>query len=207
MPKIRRKFFVSKRFQGFFALYLSLTIVVLALFLGMEMFRSFLASYGINLEEGGTVSVPFITESSPFAEPLGELDIGFILKGLLLLVWGLLMVGIAYILTANKFSGPIYRINVTLKQVATGDYSIRVRFRARDEAFHEVAKNFNIMMDGIHNNIKKDIQLITEIEDIIDKDKDKALGEIKSILSNWKVEKKKLITPRETKQKPKPAKG
>lgn len=203
MPKVRRKFFVSKRFQGFFALYLSLTIVVMALFLGMELFRSFLATYGVQMEEGGSISVPFITESSPFSEPLSELNIGFIVKVLVLLVWGLLMVGIAYVLTANKFAGPIYRINMTLHQIASGDYSIRVRFRARDEAFHEVAKNFNLMMDGIHNNIKKDIHWISEIEEKLPKDS----KEIQSLLSQWKEEKKRLITPPETKKSKKPARG
>ena len=196
MPKIRRKFFVSKRFQGFFALYISLTIVVMALFLGGELFRSFFATYGIHLGEGGSISVPFITESSPFAEPLSNLNIAFIVKIIILLIWGMLMVGIAYVLTANKFAGPIYRMNMTLRQITSGDYSVRIRFRARDEAFHEVAKNFNLMMDGIHNNLKKDIHWINQIEEKVSAG---ANTEVKTLLSQWKDEKSRFITPQENK--------
>ncbi len=204
MPKVRRKLFVSKRFQGFFALYIILTVVVMAFFLGGEFLRSFFAGYGINMEEGGSVSIPFITESSPFAAPLAELNFGFIVKILILLVWGLLMVGIAYVLTANKFSGPLLRINAALRKVSTGDYALRMRFRAHDDAFHEVARNFNLMMDGIHNNVKKDIHLISELESKLS---DQGSEEIQSLLAQWKADKKKLIIPDEKLKPKKPAKG
>lgn len=210
MPKVRRKFFVSKRLQGFFALYLALTIVVMSLFLGMEFLRSYFAVFGFQMGEGGgSVSIPFISETSPFAEPLGEIDVVSLIKVALLVLWGALCVGISYILAANKFTGPIYRLNMTMKKVAAGDFSIRVRFRARDEAFHEVAANFNLMMDAVHNNVKKDISVINDLEEkleAIPKDY-QGLESIKSLLTNWKQEKKKLVTPQEQPAKTRPAKG
>lgn len=207
MPKVRRKFFVSKRLQGFFALYLSMTIVVMSLFLGMEFLRSYFAVFGFQMGEGGggTVKIPFVSESSPFAEPLSEIDVISLIKVVLLLLWGALCVGISYILAANKFSGPIYRINMTLRKVAAGDYTIRTRFRARDEAFHEVAENFNLMMDNIHNNVKKDLDLLGQLEGKLQSLPEEAKREIAPILQNWKNEKKKLLTPQE--QRPTPTKG
>jgi len=115
-------------------------------------------------------------------------------------------VGISYILAANKFSGPLFRINVTLRRVAAGDYTLRTRFRARDEAFHEVAQNFNLMMDGLSNNVKKDLTIINQFEEKLQSlPQQEGIKEITSLLENWKKEKKNLITPPE--QKTSPAKG
>lgn len=210
MPKIRRKFFVSKRLQGFFALYLSLTIVVMSLFLGMEFLRSYFAVFGWQLGGGGSLKIPLVSEGSPFAAPFAEIDVLSLIKVVLLLLWGALCVGISYVLAANKFSGPLVRLNINLRKMASGDYTLRTRFRSRDEAFHSIADGFNMLMDGVQKRIEKDLNILNQFEQklsVISREvpsgsaAQKAAQEMSAAVQNLKAEKAKLITQPE----PKPA--
>lgn len=204
MPKIRRKFFVSKRLQGFFALYLSLTIVVMCLFLGMEFLRSYFAVFGWQLGGGEGIKIPMISETSPFAAPFAEIDVLSIIKVVLLLLWGALCVGLSYVLAANKFSGPLVRLNINLRKIAAGDYTLMTRFRSRDEAFHGIAEGLNQVMSGIQNRTKKDIDLLNQFEQklqILSQEapagspSEKAVLEMTALIQNVKAEKTKLVTP------------
>lgn len=206
MPKIRRKFFISKRLQGFFALYISLTIVVMSLFLGMEFLRSYFAVFGWQLGGGPGLKIPLISEGSPFAAPFAEIDVLSIIKVILLLLWGALCVGISYVLAANKFGGPLIRLNMNLRKMAAGDYTLRTRFRARDEAFHGIADGFNQLMDGIEKRTRRDLEFLSQLKQTLDQisrdlppgaPSQKSMQTLAAQVENLKAEKAKLVTPPE----------
>lgn len=208
MPKIRRKFFVSKRLQGFFALYISLTIVVMSLFLGMEFLRSYFAVFGWQIGGGEGVKIPLVSEGSPFAAPFAEIDVMSLIKVVLLLLWGALCVGISYVLAANKFSGPLIRLNINLRKIAAGDFTLQTRFRARDEAFHSVAEGLNLVMASFQRVIKGDLTLLDDIEqklNLISRElppgsqAQRAAADLAAAVGKAKADKKKLITPPEQK--------
>lgn len=57
---------------------------------------------------------------------------------ILLFIWGVIL--------SHRFSGPIYRLEQDLKKIAAGDYSLRIKFRKKDEIQY-IADAINRVLD------------------------------------------------------------
>ncbi|ACC97861.1 Putative methyl-accepting chemotaxis sensory transducer [Elusimicrobium minutum Pei191] len=73
--------------------------------------------------------------------------------GLKMVIFLILVMLVSAILS-QKMAGPIYRFEVTCKEIAKGDFSKRVNLRKGDE-FGDLQKDFNNMMDVVEAEIKK----------------------------------------------------
>jgi signal transduction histidine kinase len=54
---------------------------------------------------------------------------------------------------SNKIAGPMYKMEITCKKIAGGDYSARAVIRNGD-AGEDLAKEFNAMMDALEPKLK-----------------------------------------------------
>jgi len=59
---------------------------------------------------------------------------------ILILAWG--------VLWSHRFAGPVYRLEKELDKVAKGNFSIRIKFRKKDE-LAEVALHMNKVLDHL----------------------------------------------------------
>ncbi len=84
-----------------------------------------------------------------------------------LLVKVSLMLGGVWIFSIFAFhlvAGPIYRIENSLKAMQSGDLTLRIRFRKKDE-FQDVGSVFNDTLESLQERIQKDIEKVVEISD------------------------------------------
>lgn len=150
LPNRRRKLFIDKRLQGMYAL-LNLAIAgLVALFVGLEIIRSFYVEFG------------WPGAGKPFSLP----DLLFILKLItLVLVGG----GFFWLLSAfagHRIAGPVYRLDQSLKEVTKGNFGLRIQFRKKD-FFQHVADTFNEMNESVEQKFAKKEELLEQIKEKI----------------------------------------
>lgn len=147
LPNRRRRLFIDKRLQGMYAL-LNLAIAgLVALFVGLEIIRSFYVEFG------------WPGAGKPFSLP----DLLFILKLItLVLVGG----GFFWLLSAfagHRIAGPVYRLDQSLKEVTKGNFGLRIQFRKKD-FFQHVADTFNEMNESVEQKFAKKEELLEQIK-------------------------------------------
>lgn len=150
LPNRRRAYFVDKRLQGVWAL-LNLAIAgVIALLIGLEILRSFYAEFGWPLAD------------RPFALP----DLIFIVK---LIVLAGIGGGFFWLLSAfagHRIAGPIFKLDQSLKEVAKGNYGLRIQFRKKD-FFQDMADSFNDMTQSLEQQFQKKDELLAGVKEKI----------------------------------------
>jgi len=68
---------------------------------------------------------------------------------------------------ARNFTGPIYRLEKTITELANTNKKSKLIFRKSDEKFfHNISKNFNYLMD----RLEKDEDLLDKISGILEKE-------------------------------------
>lgn len=142
-PNRRKRYFIDKRIQGMWA-FLNLIIAgVIVLLIGLEVMRSFYVQFGWPI--GGT--------------EFFAVDTLFIAKLLLLTVLGGGFFWLLSAFAAHRFTGPIYKLNISMLDLAKGNYNMRIQFRKKDY-FQELAESFNSLADSIEKTItEKDIEI------------------------------------------------
>lgn len=143
----RKRYFVDKRIQGVWALVNLMIAGVIVLLIGLEMMRSFYVQFGWPV--GGT--------------GFFSLDIAFIIKLFLLMVLGGGAFWSLSAFAAHRFTGPIYKLNISLIDLAKGNYGLRIHFRKKDY-FQELANNFNKTAESFENLIIQKDQEIAELK-------------------------------------------
>lgn len=82
------------------------------------------------------------------------------------LVWWILffvvIIGIISIFISHKIAGPVYRLEDSMKQVASGDLSYKVHLRRGDE-LEDLQDAFNTMSDSLSKMVKKDREVIERL--------------------------------------------
>lgn len=147
LPNRRRNYFVDKRLQGLLAL-MNLTIGGLIVFLiGLEILRSFYVEFGWPLA------------NRPFALP----DIIFIAKLAFLAVVGSVCFLLLSSFAGHRIAGPIFKLDKSMKEVAKGNYSLRIQFRKKD-FFQDLAANFNEMNEALQHEFNKKSELILQVK-------------------------------------------
>jgi methyl-accepting chemotaxis protein len=58
----------------------------------------------------------------------------------LLLLWGLVI--------SHRIAGPVYRLEQELDKISKGDFSLRIRFRKKDE-LASIARGINKVLDKV----------------------------------------------------------
>ncbi len=176
----RRNYFVNKRVQGLYALFIIMSVGIISLLVSMEILRTFYGSFGQMDNESFFTGV----------------NIYFIFKVLALLVLGSLLIGGLSLFASHRIAGPIFRLNKSLKQLAKGHYDERLSFRKHDY-FQEIAENFNSMAESFEKKIIDESKLVSQmehkVEDIVeqmaltDYNKDQtmiALQELKELIEH-----------------------
>lgn len=148
LPNRRRTYFIDKRMQGIWAL-INLTIaLIVALFIGGELIRSFHTEFGWPLA------------GRPFSLP----DLMFIIKLIILALIGSAFFWLLSAYEGRRIAGPIYRLDVSLKDVTKGNYSLRIQFRKKD-FFQHIAETFNEMNGSLENKFREKDELIEKIKE------------------------------------------
>ena len=137
--KFQRKIiFINKSFQ-----YKLMFFVLTAVLFGM----SFVFYEFINLIEDIFKAHPVLMQV--FFEEGYSLLLGFALK--MFACFAILALITAVI--SNKIAGPVYKMEITFKKVAEGDYGARAYLREGD-AYEGLAKEFNAMMDKLEPKLR-----------------------------------------------------
>ncbi len=181
-PFKRRNYFINKQVQGIYALFIIMSVGIISLLVSMEILRTFYNSFGA----AGNTSAFF-----------SNIDFPFILKVSALLVLGSLVIGGLSLFASHRIAGPIFRLNKSLKNLASGHFDERITFRKQDY-FHEVAENFNHMADFIEKRLDNESKIVFEmghkVDDIVDQmaltDYDRestliALQELKDLIEKY----------------------
>ena len=65
----------------------------------------------------------------------------------ILILWRILIL-------SHRLAGPIYRLEKDLQDIAKGNFSMRIRFRKKDE-LKSIAEGINKILDEIENRLEK----------------------------------------------------
>ncbi len=96
---------------------------------------------------------------------LDKLSIIFDSVNQLLLRWiavFVLVIGALSVLVSHKIAGPVYRLEETAKQIASGDLSHRIYLRYGDE-LKDLQDAFNQMSESLSDMINKDREVIERL--------------------------------------------
>ena len=136
----RRRYFIDKRIQGLFILFVSLAVIVTSVTVGVAVYCLLLNQFTEQISPLVLVKAGFqLFTPGEFAYGLG------ILCGVLSLS---LCIGLFFVLLTHKIVGPLVRFKHVFEAVKQGDYSARVHIRKNDY-LHELADSFNAMMDSV----------------------------------------------------------
>lgn len=131
----RRMYFVKKKLQFKYLLFVFFAMIVPTLICGGALYyiiwQAVAAEVGIP-EAIAEVLMPALTRVNMML---------LIALPLVFLVMLLLSLSISH-----RIAGPIYRLEKELKEIVNGDYSRRIQFRSDDE-FHEIAESINKVLD------------------------------------------------------------
>lgn len=110
----------------------------------------------------------------------------------------LVIIAMISIIISHKIAGPVYRFEQSAKKIAEGDLTLRINLRKGDE-MQGLAIIFNGMTEKLEEMVKKDrkvveriIKVIQEIpadlktETLSEKQKDKIMHELTSLLDDLK---------------------
>lgn len=143
--------------------------------------RTYLIKTGFQLRYMGIIvttmlmvafGVGWITYSTSWSQiantpdlTLDKLSIIFDSVNQLLLRWiavFVLVIGALSVLVSHKIAGPVYRLEETAKQIASGDLSHRIYLRYGDE-LKELQDAFNQMSESLSSMINKDREIIERL--------------------------------------------
>lgn len=71
------------------------------------------------------------------------------------------------LIISHKIAGPLYRFKQTFKELSQGNFSSQVRLR-KDDQLHEVATEFNQMINAVRNQIHEANLAAKSIKDALD---------------------------------------
>ncbi len=136
-PHRRRRYFIKSGLQARY-LRLILLAIILPTFL-FSLCLSYLIFYFMAEQLGIPESIAY-----NLTPVLGKISV-FLLFGLpvisiLLLLWGLVI--------SHRIAGPIYRLEQELDKISKGDFSLRIKFRKKDE-FASIAQGINKVLDKV----------------------------------------------------------
>lgn len=149
------------KFGAKYALAVILTALVTALFLFLFLKRtpglSYSDSYGV---------------ISALRQELLHKSILIYGVTALLITFGIAAISLVY---SHRVAGPLYRLGVEARDIASGDLSKSVRFRKND-AIHEVADDMNGMRESYKNLLSSLESGIEELKDAVSAMPDSAEG-------------------------------
>ncbi|MCK9223462.1 MAG: methyl-accepting chemotaxis protein [Candidatus Muirbacterium halophilum] len=79
-----------------------------------------------------------------------------------------ILVAMFALMLSHKIAGPVYRFEVSAKQIANGDLGLRIKLRKGDE-LTDLADLFNKMTHNLEAVVKKDREVIEKIIGVINK--------------------------------------
>ncbi|MEI6631417.1 MAG: methyl-accepting chemotaxis protein [bacterium] len=136
-PNRRKRYFMKSGLQNRY-LRLILLAIVLPTFL-FSFCLCYLAFYLMAEQLGIPESVAY--NITPVIGKIGiVLLLGLPVISILLLLWGLVI--------SHRIAGPIYRLEQELDKISKGDFSLRIRFRKKDE-LASIAQGINKVLDKI----------------------------------------------------------
>ncbi len=136
-PNRRKRYFIKSGLQ---ARYLRLILLAVALPTFLFAFCLYYLIFYLMAEQLG------IPESIAYniTPVLGKINfillLGLPVIAVALLLWGLLI--------SHRIAGPIYRLEKELDKISKGDFSLRIKFRKKDE-LASIAEGINKVLDKI----------------------------------------------------------
>ena len=152
MASNRRKYrnlLINKQVQGVFALFIVMSVLLVALIVGGEIMRSLQLISGMPVGQ----------------EALSKANIFFISKVIVLLVWGCIVVGLLSVFVSHKLVGPVFRLSDCMLKLFEGKLYTRAYLRKKD-FFKDVAHIFNRMAEQFEGHYMKDISDLKETHDL-----------------------------------------
>lgn len=138
----RKRYFVKKKLQFKYLLFVLLAMIVPTLICGAVLY------YLIWQTIAAEIAIP---------EALSENLIPALDKVNMMLLILLPLVFIVMLLLSifisHRIAGPIYRLERELKEISKGDYSCRIKFRSNDE-LQEIADGINELLECLSKDKK-----------------------------------------------------
>ncbi|MFH0738867.1 MAG: methyl-accepting chemotaxis protein [Candidatus Omnitrophota bacterium] len=136
-PNRRKRYFMKSGLQNRY-LRLILLAIVLPTFL-FSLCLCYLIFYLMAEQLGIPESIAY--NLTPVLSKIGIiLLLGLPVISILLLLWGLVI--------SHRIAGPVYRLEQELDKISKGDFSLRIRFRKKDE-LASIAQGINKVLDKI----------------------------------------------------------
>ncbi|MBM3255697.1 MAG: methyl-accepting chemotaxis protein [Candidatus Omnitrophica bacterium] len=136
-PNRRKRYLMKSRLQNRY-LRLILLAIVLPTFL-FSFCLCYLVFYLMAEQLGIPESIAY--NITPVLAKIGViLLLGLPVISILLLLWGLVI--------SHRIAGPVYRLEQELDKISKGDFSLRIRFRKKDE-LASIAQGINKVLDKI----------------------------------------------------------
>lgn len=137
-----RNFIINPAYQLRYVFWLSGSGLVLVALNGLTFYQHIKENYSILVELS-----PMTEESK--AQLFHELNVIVFKIGSFSALF-VLVVGIFGIIYSHRTVGPLYHFKRVFREIAAGNTALRVKLRKKDE-FHDVAFEFNQMMDRLTN--------------------------------------------------------
>ncbi len=151
---IRRKKVIKPKFQLKMAASSVLFLIMYSLVLGVAIFYPLASEYSSTTDANHRAQLAF-----------SALTVHENLWPALLCISIVVFVGT--ILLSHRIAGPMYRFEKTIETLTTGDFSIRIRLRKRDE-FHEFAELINNLSEYLENRHSEEQAFRNDCKELMD---------------------------------------
>ena len=172
MSKARKQVLIKKNFQLKLMAKVFGFVVAVVFLLSTSLFftnqyavdsarnqvSSFLLKYtdGITENAENYSAASFIGKASEMANSINDalerLDAYLLISLSVALVISIVLIITVFLGISHRIAGPVYRFEETIKQLKTGDLSVRIKLRNRDD-LKELAEEINQMSDSLNDKL------------------------------------------------------
>jgi len=153
----RRSYFIKKRFQTNFIVKFSILVIIGTIVSGAIIYSMSASTVTTTFEDSRLK----IKSTAEFVLP------AVLISGAVVIIFVGISAGALTLFTSHKIAGPIYRLEIDVKKLTTGNLKTRFRMREGDQ-LSAITGSLNEMVEFLRTNIADAKKGVSEVESIIE---------------------------------------
>ena len=173
----RRNYFIDKKFQSIFILKFCMLVIIGAVISGAIIYALSMSTVTTTFENSRLM----IKSTADYMLP------AVLLSGAIVVILTGLATIMVTLFTSHRISGPLYRVEKDLEEIASGNLTKRFNLRQTDE-LKKLAENLNNTVEALRTEFEQLKREISELDSSVESEAAKAkLNTIKQILEKFKT--------------------
>ena len=173
----RRNYFIDKKFQSIFILKFCMLVIIGTVISGAIIYALSMSTVTTTFENSRLM----IKSTADYMLP------AVLLSGAIVVILTGLATIMVTLFTSHRISGPLYRVEKDLEEIASGNLTKKFNLRQTDE-LKKLAENLNNTVEALRTEFEQLKREISELDSSVESEAAKAkLNTIKQILKKFKT--------------------